>query len=59
MIDLTLKLKSIRHMIDYTVKHNLLYTGGTDFHCGPQTILGYGKKSCPVAIDNSSVNFFS
>jgi len=46
-------------IIDYCVKNNLLYTGGTDFHCGPRTILGYGQKSCPVAIDKSNVNFFS
>ena len=50
--------KQRQFIIDYTTKNKLLYTGGTDFHCGPQTILGYGKKDCPVAIDKSCVNFF-
>lgn len=45
-------------IIDYVTKKGLHYTGGTDFHSGPGTILGYGKKSCPVAINKSSVNFF-
>ena len=48
-----------RHFIvNYANKNNLLYTGGTDFHSGPQTILGYGQKTCPVAIEKSCVNFF-
>ena len=47
-----------KFIIDYCQKHNLIYTGGTDFHSGPQTILGYGTKSCPVAIDKACVNFF-
>lgn len=45
-------------IVEYANKNGLLYTGGTDFHSGPQTVLGYGQKTCPVAIDKSCVNFF-
>lgn len=45
-------------IIDYATQNGLFYTGGTDFHGGPQTILGYGQKTCPVAIDKSCINFF-
>ena len=50
--------KQRKFIIDYANQNNLLYTGGTDFHSGPQTILGYGQEICPVAIDKSCVNFF-
>lgn len=50
--------KQRQFIIDYATKSGLHYTGGTDFHSGPGTILGYGKKSYPVAIDKSCVNFF-
>ena len=52
-------LEQREFIVNYCKEHNLLYTGGTDFHCGPQTILGYGQKTCPVAIDKNCVNFFN
>ena len=55
----SLTSKQREFIINYCKEHNLLYTGGTDFHSGPQTILGYGQKSCPVAIDKNCVNFFN
>ena len=30
--------------------HSLIYSGGTDFHSGPDTILGYGKKERPLCL---------
>lgn len=45
-------------IINYAIDKGLHYTGGTDFHSGPKTILGYGKKSYPVAIDKNCINFF-
>lgn len=43
---------------DYAYKNNLFYTGGTDFHSGSKTILGYGQKQCPVALQESGVLIF-
>ena len=50
--------KQRQFIIDYANKHNLLYTGGSDFHSGPQTVLGYGQESHPIFIDKNCVNFF-
>lgn len=35
---------------DYVTKHELLFSGGTDFHSGPSTILGFGKEIAPLAL---------
>ena len=32
---------------NYVKKHGLLFSGGTDFHSGPSTILGFGKETAP------------
>lgn len=50
--------KQRNFLISYAKEHNILYTGGTDFHSGPQTVLGYGKNTCPVILTKKDVNFW-
>lgn len=42
--------KQRKFIINYTKQKGLYYTGGSDFHCGSKTILGYGQKSCPILL---------
>lgn len=44
-------------IINYCKKNNLFFTGGTDFHIGSKTILGYGQKSCPILLDKKDICF--
>lgn len=32
------------YLYQYAKKHNLLIGGGSDFHSGPQTVIGFGKR---------------
>lgn len=50
--------KQRKFIINYAKEHNMLYTGGTDFHSGPQTVLGYGKNICPIVLTKNKINFF-
>lgn len=44
-------------LINYAKANNLLFSGGTDFHCGPNTILGYGQKKRPVVLNEDIINW--
>ncbi len=33
------------YLYQFAKQHTLLIGGGTDFHCGPQTIIGFGKRN--------------
>lgn len=47
-----------RHFLSaYAKENNLLISGGSDFHCGPNTILGYGKKECPILLDETKIDW--
>lgn len=47
-----------RHFLSqYAKENNLLISGGSDFHCGPKTILGYGKKDTPILLDENKINW--
>ncbi len=46
-----------KFLINYAKNNNLLFSGGTDFHCGPQTILGYGQKKRPVILNEDIIDW--
>lgn len=38
------------YLYQFAKKHNLLIGGGSDFHSGPQTVVGFGKKKQILSI---------
>lgn len=42
--------KQIAHLKAYADTHHIQVTGGTDFHKGPETIMGYGKREHPLSL---------
>ncbi len=49
--------KQRRFLFEYAKENSLLYSGGSDFHSGPETILGYGRKECPLFLDENKINW--
>lgn len=41
-------VNQIEGLENYATEKGLNISGGSDFHCGPDTILGYGKKGSPI-----------
>lgn len=41
---------SLREVIEFAKQNHFLIGGGSDFHSGPNTIVGFGKKSSPLSI---------
>lgn len=38
------------YLYQFAKKNNLLIGGGSDFHSGPQTIIGFGKENQPISL---------
>lgn len=37
-------------ILEFCKKHNLIYSGGSDFHTGPYSIVGFGRLSNPIEL---------
>lgn len=45
------------YLYQYARKHNLLIGGGSDFHSGPQTVVGFGKIDQILSISGSEFDW--
>lgn len=43
-------LEQRKYLYEFAKQNNFLISGGSDFHSGPTTIVGFGKKSLPLSI---------
>lgn len=50
-------LEQRAYLYQFAKQHNLLIGGGSDFHSGPETVLGFGKKDQILSLSGSNFDW--
>ena len=50
-------LEQRKYLYEYAKKNRLFMGGGSDFHSGPQTTIGFGKRSCPLSLSGKDFDW--